>query len=115
MTNLGINDLININKKTKVKVSEIVNDKQKIFDFIKKGVLFDDEVLKIAGITKSISNEKIINVICEHKSDKKSLPKETESLKSILKSIHTINNEIQNSESEQEFINSDQNDEYQEE
>lgn len=114
MINLGINDVINVDKKTKIKVSEIVNDKKKIFECIKNGISFDDEVLKIAGIKKTIRDVEIINVITEHNAVKKELPKETESLKNILKSIHTISNENQYKEPEQQLTENEESNDYEE-
>lgn len=96
MEHLGIEDTITITKKTEIKVSELLKDKKRLFEYIKKGFSFDDEVLKIAGIKKTISNEKITNVFVEHEKEKhKELPKETESLKNILKSLHTIDNQTE--------------------
>jgi hypothetical protein len=92
---LTLNDSINVGKgKKKVLVSDIVNIKGEVFKYIKQGYLFDDEVLKLAHITKHVGPVTIKNEIVERKVNKiKEYPKETESLKNILKSLNTIENQ----------------------
>ena len=92
---LTLNDSINIGKgKKKVLVSDIVNIKGEVFKYIKQGYLFDDEVLKLAHITKHVGPVTIKNELVERKVNKiKEYPKETESLKNILKSLNTIENQ----------------------
>lgn len=92
---LTLNDSINIGKgKKKVLVSDIVNIKGEVFKYIKQGYLFDDEVLKLAHITKRVGPVTIKNEFVERKVNKiKEYPKETESLKNILKSLNTIENQ----------------------
>lgn len=89
-----LNDKINISKNRKVFVSELVGIQGEIFKYIKKGFDFDDEVLEKAGIKKSIRDEKVVTVLVEHEKIKeKVLPKDTESLKNILKSLNTLDNQ----------------------
>ena len=89
-----LNDKINISKNRKVLVSELVGIQGEIFKYIKKGFDFDDEVLEKAGIKNTIRDEKVVTVLVEHEKIKeKVLPKETESLKNILKSLNTLDNQ----------------------
>ncbi len=92
---LTLNDSINIGKgKKKVLVSDIVNIKGEVFKYIKQGYLFDDEVLKLAHITKRVGPVTIKNEFVDRNINKvKEYPKETESLKNILKSLNTIENQ----------------------
>ncbi len=94
MDKIRLEDTINLGRGKKIMVSELVKNKTELFNYIRNGYNFDDEVLSLAGIKRTIRNEKIITTCNENpiKEDKK-LPKETESLKSILKSIHTIDNQ----------------------
>jgi hypothetical protein len=95
---LSMSDTINVGRNKKVLVSDLVGVKGEIFNLIKKGLRFDDEVLKEAHITKTIRDVRINNCDIEHKPIKnKEYTKETESLKNILKSINTID-KIQESE-----------------
>ena len=92
---LILEDSINIGKgKKKIQVSELVNIKGEIFNYIKKGYLFDDEVLKLAHITKHVGPATVKLEIVERKTPKvKEYAKDTESLKNILKSLNTIDNQ----------------------
>ena len=88
---LGMDDVVNVGKNNKITVSELVPVKGEIFNLIKKGFEFDDEVLEKAHIKKIVRDEKINNIIVEHTPEKKkTYNKETESLKNILKSLNTI-------------------------
>lgn len=91
---LSTNDYIKIGKKKKVMVSDIIPIKGEIFRYIKEGYQFEDEVLERAGIIKKISNERTETVVVNHKEIKeKKYPKETESLRNILRSLNTIDNQ----------------------
>lgn len=88
---LTMSDTINVGKNKKVLVSDLVEIKGEIFNLLKKGFRFDEEVLKEAHITKTIRDVKINNCAIEHKAPKdKEYEKETESLNSIIKSLNTI-------------------------
>ena len=91
---LTMSDTVNIGKNKKVLVSDLVGVKGEIFKLIKKGLQFDDEVLKEAHITKTIRDVKVCNVITTHEKDKKrTYGKETESVKNIIKSLNTLDNQ----------------------
>jgi hypothetical protein len=109
---LTLNDTINIGKNKKVLVSELVNVKGEIFKYIKKGFNFDDDVLKAAKITKIISNERFTNVIVEHEKQKEKIyQKDTETLKNVLKSLHTVDSQnTEDNEKEMLFNTDEQND-----
>lgn len=89
---LTLNDTINIGKNKNVLISDLVHIKGEIFKYIKKGFDFDDEVLEKAGIKKTVRDFKTETVLVEHIKPKhiKVYPKETESLKNVLKSLHTL-------------------------
>lgn len=92
---LTLNDTINVGKNKKVLVSDLVGIKGEIFKYIKKGVWFDDEVLEKAGIKRIIREEKVETVFFDKKTKSENIkiyPKETESLKNVLKSINTLDN-----------------------
>ena len=73
----------------------MVKQKGEIFRLIKIGFRFDDEVLSEAHITKTIKDVKTQFTIAEHEKETfKELPKDTKNIKSILKTINTIDNEI---------------------
>lgn len=90
-----LSDTIKIDKKTKVLVSELVKQKGEIFRLIKNGLRFDDEVLEEAHIKKTVKDSKTECIVAVHEKEKpQNLPKDTKNMKSILKSINTIDQEI---------------------
>lgn len=92
---LTLNDTINVGKNKKVLISDLVGIKGEIFKYIKKGIWFDDEVLEKAGIKRTIREEKVETVFFDKKTKSENIkiyPKETESLKNVLKSINTLDN-----------------------
>lgn len=115
---LGMDDVINVGKKNKITVSELVPVKGEIFKLIKNGFEFDDEVLEKARIKKIIRDEKISNVTVEHTPEKKkAYNKESESLKNILKSLNTIDKQNEdtflsedntNKDTEETFLNEEE-------
>ena len=107
---LTLNDTINVGKNKKVLISDLVGIKGEIFKYVKKGFWFDDEVLEKAGIKRIIREEKVETVFLDKKTkseNMKTYPKETESLKNILKSINTLDN-IADNYHETETILSDE-------
>ena len=92
---LTLNDSLNIGRgKKKVLVSDLVKIKGEVFKYIKQGYLFDDEVLKLAHIKRTRGPVTIKNEFVDKRSIKvKEYPKETESLKNILKTLNTIENQ----------------------
>lgn len=107
-TKLNLEDKVNGKYKSKT-IREIINlDKKYIFELIKQGYYFDDEVLNMAGIKKNVRNETIKLEIASHEKDNKVYDKETESVKQILKSLLTIDNQI--TEGNEEFQNEDNGD-----
>ena len=67
-------------------------NRNSIFKLIKRGIRFDDEVLKEAHITKEIRDEKTYNVIVDHvkPSSKKVYKKETASYDEIVESLSIV-------------------------
>jgi mevalonate kinase len=99
-------DFINIDKDTSVSVLDLIKNKQ-IFELIRKNFEFDDEVLKMAHITKIVSNVKFVNEFVEHVPEKKkTYSKDTENLKTILKSLNTLEKQTEetfSTENKKEF------------
>lgn len=71
-------------------VSELAEKKGVIFQMIKKGYRFDDEVLKMCHISHVIRDRKIEMVVVDHKKDTKKYEKDTASYKDIVKEIDTL-------------------------
>ena len=89
-----MNDTIKNGKYIDKTVEEVTKISGAIFSMIKDGYEFDDEVLKIAHISKTIRDERIDFVVNTNKGNKRSnpLPKETTSLKQILAELNTLDN-----------------------
>ena len=89
---LHLDSVIETAGRYKGKTVQDVIDKKKsaIFQLIKKGVMFDDEVLKICNITKTIRDVRVYNVIVEHEKSTKKYEKDTASIKEIMKEINTL-------------------------
>lgn len=84
-------------------VRELIEEnRSNIFKLIKRGLRFDDEVLKEAHITKTIRDERTYNVIAEHSkpSAKKIYKKETASYEEIVESLSVIDNYEENKKEE---------------
>lgn len=73
-------------------VSELIG-KGSIFQMLKKGYRFDDEVLEAAHITHKIRDEKTEIIISDHAKQTKTYEKDTAPLKEILKQIETLEND----------------------
>lgn len=91
---LTLNDTIKIGKNKKILISDIVSIKGEIFKYIKKGFWFDDEVLEKAGIKRNVRDVKTECILVDKDKQPKVkiYPKETENLRSILKTINTLDN-----------------------
>lgn len=70
-------------------VSDLI-DKGSIFQMIKRGYRFDDEVLKLANITKTVHDHRVELVVVDHEKDTKKYKKDTATLKEIIKEIDTL-------------------------
>lgn len=70
-------------------VSNLI-DKGSIFQMIKKGYRFDDEVLKLSNITKTVRDRHTELVVVDHEKDTKKYKKDTATLKEIIKEINTL-------------------------
>lgn len=107
---LTLEDTINVGRNKRIPVSQLT--KLELFDFIKKGIDFDDATLEKFAIKRTIKNNKVVQVITlNKKQDTKVYDKETESLKKILKSLHTIDNQHDGKTTENEELNIISNDE----
>lgn len=73
---------------------KLINDRKEIINLIKLGYTFTRDVMEKAGFTMKIRDVKTSVVIVEHEKDNTNYEKDTASLKSILNSLHTIDNPI---------------------
>ena len=75
------------------KIADIISsDKKRIFALLREGKQFDDEVLTAAGIRKTVRDEKVTQVICEHAKDNKIYQKDTMRVDRIIGELATIRN-----------------------
>lgn len=88
---LHYNSIIESEDKYNGKIVSDLIDKKSIFQMIKKGYRFDDEVLKRSNITKTIRDRRAYYIIAEHEKDTKKYKKETATLSEIFDEIE--NNE----------------------
>lgn len=100
---LTLEDTINVGRNKRIPVSQLT--KLELIEFIKKGINFDDATLEKFAIKRTIKNNKVVQVITlNKKQDTKVYDKETESLKKILKSLHTIDNQHEEKMTENEEL-----------
>lgn len=95
MNKLKLNHIIEDGKYKGKKISELASNKKTIFELLKNGYNFDDEVLLQAGIKKTIRDVQIKTEVVEHIKDNKVYPKDTESITKILKDLQTVVNQTQ--------------------
>lgn len=88
-------------------VEELVNkNRRAIFAMIKKGVIFDEEVLAMAHIKHVVHPTVVYNEIVHHdNTPKKKYEKDKAKLEDILKEINTLEHEGDNIPIEDEFNN----------
>lgn len=104
---LGLTDHLNNSKNSKITVADILSKKGELFKYIKRGYEFKDDVLEKARIKKNVRDQKTITVVVTHEEDKtnKEYHKDTESLRNVLKSIHTIANQSYKDTIEENYVN----------
>ena len=71
----------------------LIHDRKEIMNLIKKGYSFSSEVMETAGFIKHISNVTTSILIVEHKKDNRIYEKDTADIKSIIRSISTLDND----------------------
>ena len=92
MKKLNMESTIKIGTKDEKKVSDLVNEKGRIFSMIKEGYVFSDEVLNAANITNIIRDVQIKNIITDKSSEKvEKLRKDTVSAKQIISELNGFN------------------------
>ena len=77
-------------------IAEVIDiDRHEIFNMIKKGFYFDDEVFKAAHITRHIRDSKIIQTIIDRTvvKDTKVYPKDTKKVSEIIDSMNYTNDD----------------------
>lgn len=90
------------------KVSELVNEKGRIFSLIKEGYAFDDEVLNAANITHIIRDVHFENVVFEKNTEKnENLKKDSVSAKQIISELNSINKDF--SDFKDEYVDNYEN------
>lgn len=73
------------------RVSDIIENKREwVFQMLKKGYRFDDEVLKKAHIKHETRDHKIELIISDHAKDNKTYKKDTATFKEIIKEIDVL-------------------------
>ena len=95
MNEIKLNYIIEDGKYKGKKISELTSNKKTIFELLKNGYNFDDEVLLQAGIKKTIRDVQIKTEVVEHIKDNKVYQKDTESITKILKDLQTVVNQTQ--------------------
>lgn len=81
------------NKTVESILTEDRNENKKIiFNLIKEGFIFSDEVLEYVGIKKKIRNVELKESCVEHEKDTKTYPIDTIKLEKILESLYDENN-----------------------
>lgn len=93
MESLHLNSVIENGKYKDKTVSSLVKNKRAMFNLIKEGYQFDDEVLKEAKIKKITHAPTFSNNVGEHKMDKKKYNKDKESVSSVLKKMNNTDEE----------------------
>lgn len=91
---------------------KLVKDKKEILDLIKKGYTFSPDVLEKAGFVRHVRNVTTSISVVEHEKDNKVYEKDTADVKSIIRSISTLDNGDAISEDYED--NNSINDEYEE-
>lgn len=91
----------------------LIHDRKEIMNLIKKGYSFSSEVMETAGFIKHIRKVTTSLSIVEHKKDNRVYEKDTADIKSIIRSISTLDNgEI---ETVDDIENTDNDNDYDEE
>lgn len=71
---------------------KLIKDRKEIIELIKKGYQFSSEVMERAGFVKHIRNVTTKLAVVEHKKDNRIYEKDTSDVKSIIRSISTLDN-----------------------
>lgn len=95
MDKVKLNTVIEDGKYKGKKISELVSNKKIIFEMLKDGYIFDEEVLIKAGIKKTVRDVKTTNEVVQHEKDTKVYPKETASISKIIRDLETVINQAQ--------------------
>lgn len=111
MNKLKLHNIIEDGKYKGKKVSELALNKKVIFELLKNGYNFDDEVLLQAGIKKTVRDIRTRTEVVEHEKDTKVYPKESASISKILKDLETVVNQSQYYDSNSDGVLKDLSDE----
>lgn len=72
--------------------NKLIKDRKEIIELTNKGYRFSSEVMEKAGFVKLIRNVTTKLSIVEHKKDNRVFEKDTSDVKSIIRSISTLDN-----------------------
>lgn len=112
---LNIDSEVPYGKYKSTKVSDyLIKDKKEIFNLLKLGYSFSEEILEKVGITKKTNAVQFSCDIAEHEFGNATYEKDSMSLKNILKSLHTIDSsafEVSISKTVDENNDTNENDE----
>ena len=111
MNKLKLDNIIEDGRYKGKKVSELASNKKVIFELLKNGYNFDDEVLLQAGIKKTVRDIRTRTEVVEHEKDTKVYPKETASISKILNDLETVVNQSQYYDSNSDEVLKDLSDE----
>ena len=111
MDKLKLDNIIEDGKYKGKMISELASNKKAIFELLKNGYNFDDEVLLQAGIKKTVRDIRTRTEVVEHEKDTKVYPKETVSISKILKDLETVVNQSQYYDSNSDVVLKDLSDE----
>lgn len=111
MNKLKLDNIIEDGKYNGKKVSELALNKKVIFELLKNGYNFDDEVLLQAGIKKTVRDIRTRTEVVEHEKDTKVYPKETASISKILNDLEAVVNQSQYYDSNSDGVLKDLSDE----
>ena len=111
MYKIDLNYVVEEGKYKGKKISDLVSNKKTIFELLRNGYNFNDEVLLKAGIKKTIRDIKTTTEVVHHEKDAKVYPKETASVSKILKDLETVVNQTQYYDSNNDGVLKDLSDE----
>lgn len=102
METLNIDSVICSGKYKGRRMSDLVSDKNAVFDLIREGQSLSDEVLSMAKIKRAVRNVRTFSEVVSHSKDDRIMDKDTESLSKIIKDLETIEKRPQNFEDDNE-------------
>lgn len=78
--------------KSSIIKDKLVHDRKEIIYLCKKGYSFSSDVMETAGFIKHVNKVTTVLSVVEHEKDKRTYEKDTTDIKSIIRSISTLDN-----------------------